>query len=73
MRVVALHVRAGVYVFPVNLIKWTYIVLDRIRIGWPKNAGTFSSINECVLIKFSVASGNVLESLWHDPGRGSGT
>lgn len=53
--------------------KWTYIVLVRIKIGWPKNAGTFSSINECVLIKFSVASGNVRESLWHEPGLGSGT
>lgn len=51
----------------------TYIVLVRIKIGWPKKAGTFSSINECVLMKFNVASGSVLESLWHDPGRGSGT
>ena len=24
-------------------------------------------------MKFNVKSGNVLESLWHDPGRGSGT
>lgn len=56
----------------VELIWNTYIVLVRIRIGWPKNAGTFSSISEWVLIKFNVTSGNVRESLWHEPGRGSG-
>lgn len=50
-----------------------YIVLVRIKIGCPKNAGTFSSMSECVLMKFNVASGNVRESLWHDPGLGSGT
>lgn len=45
-------------------IVWpTYIVLVRTRIGCPKNAGTFSSISECVLMKFNVASGSVFESL----------
>lgn len=50
----------------------TYIVLVRMRIGWPKNAGTFSSISEWVFMKFNVTSGSVRESLWHEPGRGSG-
>lgn len=40
--------------------------------GIPKKAGTFSSIKECVLMKFKVKSGSVLESLWHEPGLGSG-
>lgn len=53
--------------------KLAYTVLVRIKIGWPKNAGTFSSMSECVLMKFNVASGSVRESLWHEPGRGSGT
>ena len=48
-------------------------MLVRINIGRPKNAGTLSSIKECVFIKFNVKSGNVRESLWHEPGRGSGT
>lgn len=51
----------------------TYIVLVRTKIGWPKNDGTFSSISECVLMKFNVGSGSVRESLWQAPGRGSGT
>lgn len=51
----------------------TYIVLVLTKIGWPKNAGTFSSISECVLMKFNVGSGSVRESLWQEPGRGSGT
>lgn len=51
----------------------THIVLVRTKIGWLKNAGTFSSISECVLMKFSVGSGSALESLWQEPGRGSGT
>lgn len=49
------------------------MLLIRVKIGWPKNAGTVSSIRACVLIKLSVKSGRVLESLWHRPGRGSGT
>lgn len=61
------HIRKGIY----NV--YTYIVLVRIKIGWPKKAGTFSSISEWVLMKFNVRSGNVRESLWHEPGRGSGT
>lgn len=51
----------------------TYWKLVRITIGWPKKLGTDSSISECVLIKFNVKSGRVLESLTHWPGRGSGT
>lgn len=54
-------------------IQGTYIVLVLTKIGWPKNAGTFSSISECVLMKFNVGSGSVRESLWQEPGRGSGT
>lgn len=45
----------------------------RITIGWPKKLGTDSSISECVLMKLSVRSGSVRESLVHWPGRGSGT
>lgn len=56
-----------------TLIQGTYIVLVLTKIGWPKNAGTFSSISECVLMKFNVGSGSVRESLWQEPGRGSGT
>lgn len=44
-----------------------------MTIGSPKNEGTLSSIKECVLMKFKVRSGNVRLSLWHCPGRGSGT
>lgn len=50
----------------------TYCVLTRVNIGSPKYGGTFSSINECVLMKFKVASGSARESLWHEPGLGSG-
>lgn len=52
---------------------YTYWKLVLITIGIPKKLGTLSSINECVFIKFSVKSGRVLLSLWHWPGRGSGT
>lgn len=51
----------------------TYIVLTRVRMGEPKNAGTVSSISEWVFLKLSVRSGSVRESLWQEPGRGSGT
>lgn len=51
---------------------YAYGVPTRVKIGSPKYAGTFSSINECVLINVSVASGNTRVSLWQDPGRGSG-
>lgn len=50
----------------------TYCVLTRVNIGSPKYGGTFSSINECVLMKFKVASGSARESLWQEPGLGSG-
>lgn len=45
----------------------------RVKIGSPKYAGTFSSINGCCLMNVKVGSGNALVSLWHEPGRGSGT
>lgn len=47
----------------IDSIHLTYIVLVLIKIGCPKNGGTLSSISECVLMKFSVASGRVRESL----------
>lgn len=45
----------------------------RVKIGSPKNAGTFSSISEWVLMNVKVASGKTRVSLWQEPGRGSGT
>jgi len=51
----------------------TYWKLVRMTMGWWKNEGTDSSINECVLIKLRVRSGRVRESLTHCPGLGSGT
>lgn len=50
----------------------TYCVLTRVKIGSPKYGGTFSSISEWVFMKFRVASGSARESLWQEPGRGSG-
>lgn len=49
--------------FPPSNHVTTYCVLTRVRIGSPKYGGTFSSINEWVLMKFKVASGNARESL----------
>lgn len=55
------------------IINLTYWKLVRMTMGWWKNEGTDSSINECVLMKLSVRSGRVRESLTHCPGLGSGT
>jgi len=51
----------------------TYSTAVVMRIGCLKNDGTASSMRECVLMKFRVRSGNVLESFTHCPGLGSGT
>lgn len=51
----------------------TYWKLVLITMGWPKKLETDSSMSGCILIKLSVRSGNVLESLTHWPGLGSGT
>lgn len=60
------------YILAINSMR-SYWKLVLITIGTPKKLGTLSSISECVFIKLSVKSGNVLLSLWHCPGRGSGT
>lgn len=52
---------------------FTHWKLVLIKMGWPKKAGTASSMSGWVLMKFSVTSGKVLESIAHWPGRGSGT
>jgi hypothetical protein len=44
-----------------------------MTMGAPKNGDTDSSINECVLMKFRLASGRLLVSLLQLPGRGLGT
>ena len=44
-----------------------------MTMGWPKKLRTDSSISEWLLMKLSVRSGKVRESLAHWPGLGSGT
>ena len=49
---------------------WNDVEMSR---GWPKKAGTASSMREWTLTKLTVTSGRVEESGTHWPGRGSGT